>query len=135
MTEERFADQRFRHFLCACLVDLVIEAGYSIHPGEIQGVYDLFVSLGIPPEELDLRGPKEVVRRALLPLLNTPFTVRRRDEQDRITVWVLRLAEIAPYPQTFASFATWYYTLDDLPIETDIVKHVHLEIAAGHWLE
>lgn len=135
MTEERLADQRFRYFLCACLVDLVIEAGYSIHPGEMQGAYDLFVSLGIPPEELDLSGPKETVRRALLPLLNTPFTVRQRDEQDRITTWVLRLAKIAPYPQTFASFATWYYTLDGLPIETDIVKHMTLDIGGGHLHE
>lgn len=135
MTEERFADQRFRHFLCACLVDLVMEAGYAIHPGEMQGAYELFVSLGLPPEELDLRGPKETVRRALLPLLQTPFTVRRRDEQGQSTTWVLRLAEIAPYPQTFASFATWYYTLDGLPIETDIVKHVTLDIGGGHLHE
>ncbi len=135
MTEERLADPRFRHFLCACLVDLVIEAGYPIHPGEMQGAHDLFVSLGIPPEELDLHGPKETVRRALLALLNTPFTVRRCDEQDQSTTWVLRLVDIIPYPQTFASFASWYYTPDGLPIETDIVKHVTLDIGGGHLHE
>ncbi len=135
MTEERLADQRFRHFLCACLVELLVEAEYAIHPGELQGAYDLYMSLGIPPEELDLRGPKETVRRALLALLNTPFTVRRRDEQDQSTTWVLRLVDITPYPQTFASFATWYYTLDGLPIETDIVKHITLDIGGGHLHE
>ena len=135
MTEERLADQRFRNFLCACLAELLIEAGYPIRPVAMQGPYDLFVSLGIPPEELDLRGPKESVRRALLALLNTPFTVRRRDEQDQSTTLVLRLVDITPYPQTFASFATWYYTLDGLPIETDIVKHITLDIGGGHLHE
>src|SRR5260370_14443841 len=43
MTQERFADQRFRHFLSPCLVDLVMEAGYSIHPDEMQGASDPFV--------------------------------------------------------------------------------------------
>ena len=106
MSEERLPDQRYQHFFFACLVEMLIEAGYAIHPGEFQGEYDLYMSLGIPPEELDLRGPKEGVRRALLALLHTSFTVRRRDEQDRITTWTLRLVEITPYPQTFASFAS-----------------------------
>jgi hypothetical protein len=132
MTEERLPDQRYQHFVFACLVELLIEAGYASHPGEWQGEYDLYVSLGIPPEELDLHGPQESVRRALLTLLNTPHTIHRHDEQDRITTWVLRLVEIVPYPQTFGSFATWYYTLDGLPIETDIVKHVTLDIGGGH---
>ncbi|HEX6483276.1 MAG TPA: hypothetical protein VF043_30905 [Ktedonobacteraceae bacterium] len=135
MTEERLADQRFRHFLCACLVELLIDASYPTRSGEMQGTYDLYLSLGIPPEELDRRGPKESVRRALLALLNTPFTVRRRDEQDQSTTWVLRLVDITPYPQTFASFATWYYTSDGLPIETDIVKHITLDIGGGHLHE
>jgi hypothetical protein len=132
MTEERLADQRFRHFLCACLVELLVDAGYPSRPGEMPGTYDLYLSLGIPPEELDLRGPKESVRRVLLALLNTPFTVRRRDEQGQSTTWVLRLIDITPYPQTFASFATWYYTLDGQPIETDIIKHITLDIGGGH---
>ena len=135
MSEERLPDQRYQHFLFACLVEMLIEAGYAIHPGEFQGEYDLYMSLGIPPEELDLRGPKEGVRRALLALLNTSFTVHRRDEQDRITAWTLRLVEITPYPQTFASFASWYYTLDGQPIETDIVKHITLNIGGGHLHE
>jgi hypothetical protein len=132
MTEERLGDQRFRHFLCACLVELLIEAGYAVHSGEWQGHYDLFLGLGIPPEELDLRGPTETVRRTLAGLLHTPCTVRRRDEQDQVTTWTLRLGEIIPYPQTFASFTAWYYTPDGLPIETDIVKHITLDIGGGH---
>lgn len=135
MTEERLADQRYQHFFFACLVALLIKAGYAIHSGELQGEYDFYVSLGIPPEELDLRGPKATVRQALLALLNVPFTIRRHDGQDQITTWKLRLVEIAPYPQTFASFAAWYYTLDGLPIETDVVKHVTLDIGGGHLHE
>jgi len=132
MTEERLADQRFRHFLFACLVELLIEAGYAVHPGESQGHSDLFLGLGIPPEELDLRGPTETVRRALAGLLHTPCTVRRRDEQDQVTTWTLRLGEIIPYPQTFAAFMAWYYTPDGVSIETDVVKHVTLDIGGGH---
>jgi hypothetical protein len=132
MTEERLADLRFRHFLCACLIELLIQAGYAAQPSEWQGYYDLYLGLGIPPEELDLRGPTETVRRALAGLLHTPCNVRRRDEQGQVTTWTLRLDEIIPYPQTFAAFIAWYYTPDGLPIETEIVKHITLDIGGGH---
>jgi antitoxin (DNA-binding transcriptional repressor) of toxin-antitoxin stability system len=85
MTEERLADQRFRHYFYAGLIELLIRAGYGVNPGEWQGYYDLY--LGIPPEELDLRGPMETVRRALSGLLHTPCHVRRYDEQGQVTTW------------------------------------------------
>jgi hypothetical protein len=132
MTDERLADQRFRHSLCACVVELLMAAGYAVRPGEWQGHYDLFLGLGIPPEELDRRGPTEAVRQALAGLLHTPCNVRRCDERDHVTTWTLRLGEIIPYPQTFASFIAWYYTPDGLPIETEIVKHITLDLGGGH---
>jgi len=132
MTDERLADQRFRHFLYACLVELFMAAGYAVHPGEWQGHYDLFLSLGIPPEELDRRGPTEAVQQTLAGLLHTSCTVRRCDERDHVTTWTLHLGEIIPYPQTFGTFLAWYYTPDGLPIETEIVKHITLDIGGGH---
>src|SRR5207245_4444090 len=54
-------------------------------------------------------------------------------DQGQVTTWILRLVEISPYPQSFASFAAWYYTLDGTPIETDIVKHVTLDIGGGQF--
>ena len=132
MTEERLADQRFRHYFYAGLIELLIRAGYAVHQREWQGYYDLYLGLGIPPEELDLRGPMETVRRALSGLLHTPCHVRRHDEQGQVTTWTLRLDEIVPYPQTFAAFIAWYYTPDGLPIETEIVKHITLDIGGGH---
>src|SRR6266536_730548 len=64
MTDERLPDQRYQHYLLACLVELFIEAGYAIHSEAFQGEYDLYAGLGLPPEELDLHGLKDPVRRA-----------------------------------------------------------------------
>ena len=46
---------------------------------------------------------------------------------------MLCLVEVHPYPQSFATFATWYYTLDGTPIDTDLVKHVTLDIGGGQF--
>ena len=73
------------------------------------------------------------MRQALVPLFNTAYTIRRQDEQGHITTWVLRLVELNPYPQTFGSFVAWYYTLDGNPIETDIVRHLTLDLGGGQF--
>lgn len=125
LTEERLLDPRSQHVLFASLVELLLEAGYG---ATIGGEYNLYLSFGIPNEELDLQGPKETVRRALLSIFNRAFTIQRRDEQDRVTTWILRLVEITPYPQSYGSFATCYYTLSGVPLETEIVKYVTLDI-------
>jgi hypothetical protein len=130
-TEERLSDRRYQHFLFASLVELLLEAGYGTTADEIQGKYDLYISIGIPNEEVSLKGPKDSVRQALRSIFNTAFRIHRTDEQGRVTTWVIRLVEITPYPQSFASFVTWYYTLDGIPIETDIVKHITLDIGGG----
>lgn len=134
-TPERLADLRLRHFLCACLVELLIEAGYCFQNDAFQGEHDFYVSFGIPNEELDLRGIREATRQALRSLLHVTRTVRRTDEQGRVTIWVLRLVEVIPYPQSFASYAAWYYTPDGTPIETDIKRHVTLDIGGGQLYE
>ena len=134
-TAERLTDLRLRHFLCACLVEMLIEAGYCLQNEAFQGERDLYVGLGIPNEELDLRGIREATQQALRSLLRVTWTVRRTDEQGRVTTWVLRLVEIVPYPQSFASFAAWYYTPGGTPIETDIERHVTLDIGGGQFHE
>jgi hypothetical protein len=131
MTEDRLPDERFRHYLFACLVEVLLEAGYGPSSGEIPVEYDLYISFGIPNEEMTRKGVKESVGRTLEPIFNTPFTISRIDEQEEKTTWQLRLVEINPYPQSFASFMAWYYTLDGVPIETDIIKHVTLDIGGG----
>jgi hypothetical protein len=49
----------------------------------------------------------------------------------QVTTWNVRLVELLPYPQTFGSFVAWYYSLDGTAIETDLVKHVTLDIGGG----
>ena len=93
--------------------------------------YDLYISFGIPNEEMTRKGVKESVGRTLEPIFNTPFTISRIDEQEEKTTWQLRLVEINPYPQSFASFIAWYSTLDGVPLETDTIKHVTLDIGGG----
>src|ERR1019366_3510800 len=78
-------------------------------------------------------GVNEAVRRALTPLFNTTYTIRRTDERGEVTNWIIRLVELNPYPQTFGSFVTWYYTVDGTPVETDIVKHLTLDIGGGQF--
>jgi hypothetical protein len=132
-TEERLLDERYQCFLPACVVELLRGAGYGTQHNEFQGHYDLSIGFGIPNEEITLSGPRDTVRLALRSIFNKKYTVRRTDEQGRVTTWVLCLVEIHPYPQSFASFATWYYTLDGTPIDTDLVKHVTLDIGGGQF--
>ena len=130
-TEERLPDERYRHFLFACLVELLREAGYETPQRDWQGEHSLYLSFGIPNEEVTRNGVKEPVNRALQQIFNVPHTVRRTDEQGHTATWHVRITELSPYPQTFGSFLTWYYTADGAAIETDIVKHVTLDIGGG----
>lgn len=129
MTHDRLPDERYRRYLFASLVELLLEAGYE----ESQDGYDLYLSFGIPNEEVNRNGMNDAVRHALIPLFNTLYTIRRTDEQGLVTTWALRLVELNPYPQTFGSFVPWYYTVDGTPIETSIVKHLTLDIGGGQF--
>ncbi|TMC21443.1 MAG: hypothetical protein E6J34_09540 [Chloroflexi bacterium] len=71
MTEERLPDERYRRYLFACLVELLLEAGYGTLSREFQGEHDLFLSFGLPNEEVRHGNVSEVVRQALTPLLKT----------------------------------------------------------------
>ncbi len=137
MTDERLHDQRYQCYLAACLVELLIAAGYGQLDrdgrliGEWQGEYDLYTSFGIPNEEITISGPTKEASNALRLIFNVPFAISRTDEHGVTTRWVVRLVEINPYPQSFASFACWYYTVDGTPISTRIVKHVTIDIGGG----
>lgn len=128
-TTERLPDVRFQSYLAACLVELLLEAGYR------SGSYDIYTSFGIPNEEMTLHGAKLAVTAVLRLLYRTPFVVERADEQGQVTTWTIRLVELAPYPQSFGSFAAWYYTLDGKPISTTVVRHVTLDIGGGQFHE
>jgi hypothetical protein len=138
-TAERIPDDRYQAFLAGFLVHLLIEAGYGqrdeqgILLGEEQGEYNLYCSFGVPNEELSLSGVKQEVAAALRMIFNVPFDVTRTDERGHVTHWRVRLVEISPYPQTFGSFAAWYYTCDGSPIETSIVKQITLDIGGGQF--
>ena len=133
MTQDRLPDERYRRYLFACLVELLLEARYETPSHEPQGAYDLYLSFGIPNEEVSRGGISEAIRRALAPLFNTTYTIRRTDEHGQVTTWMVRLVELNPYPQTFGSFVTWYYTVDGTPVDTDIVKHLTMDIGGGQF--
>lgn len=136
-TAERLPDERYQSYLAACLVELLIEAGYGSRGsdghvlGDWQGEHNLYTSFGIPNEEITLAGSTKEASQALRLIFNTPFNIIRTDERGQKTSWLVRLVEINPYPQSFASFAAWYYTVDGTPIETRIIKHVTIDIGGG----
>lgn len=129
MTHDRLPDERYRCFLFACLVELLLEAGYE----ETQDPYDLYLSFGVPNEEASPGSVSDSLRQALSLIFNISFTIRRTDEQGKITTWNLRIVDLNPYAQTFGSFIPWYYTVDGMPVETSIVKHLTLDIGGGQF--
>lgn len=129
LTPERLPDERFQSYFAACLIALLIEAGYA------PGTHDLYASFGIPNEEITLQGARPEVSQALRLLFNVPFAVECTDEQGQRTSWNIRLVELTPYPQSFGAFAAWYYTLDGRPGETTVVRHVTLDIGGGQCHE
>jgi len=137
MTHERLYDERYQSYLAACLVELLIEAGYGQRGndgcvlGGWQGEHNLYCSFGVPNEEVTLAGPTAEASAALRLIFNVPFSVARTDERGQKTQWVVRLVEINAYPQSFASFATWYYSIDGTPIDTRIIKHVTIDVGGG----
>lgn len=136
-TRERLHDERYQSYLAACLIELLIKAGYGSRGndgrllGSWQGEYNLYTSFGVPNEEITLVGPTKETSDVLHLIFQVPFSVIRTDERGQKTEWLVRLVEINPYPQSFASFATWYYTVDGTPIDTRIVKHVTIDIGGG----
>jgi len=137
MTDERLHDPRYQSYLAACLVELLMASGYGKRGNdgrllpEWQGEYNLYSSFGVPNEEISLAGPTAETSAALRLIFNVPFHITRTDERGQKTGWLVRLVEINPYPQSFASFASWYYTTDGTPIDTRIVKHVTIDIGGG----
>ncbi len=86
MTGDRLPDERYRRSLFACLVELLLEAEYGTPSYEFQGEYDLYLSFGLPNEEVSRGGVNETVRRALTPFFNTtpiPFAVPMNAEGSR----------------------------------------------------
>lgn len=129
LTPERLTDERYRASLFACLVECLLNAGYN----ETSDVYDLYLSFGIPNEEVSRNQISGPVRQVLPLIFNKTMTIKRTDEQGQLTTWNIRLVELNPYPQTFGSFIPWYYTVDGMPIETPIVKHLTLDIGGGQY--
>lgn len=136
---ERFPDHRFQRFIAAFQVELLVKAGHGKRDasGELlagwQGEFDIFLAIGLPPEEVDRNGATQEARDALKYIFNKPFEVVRVDEQGQETTWRLFFVEFVPYGQTFGSFCAWYYTLEGTPITTNIDRHITLDIGGGQF--
>ncbi|WP_201393161.1 hypothetical protein [Ktedonobacter sp. SOSP1-52] len=136
---ERFPDHRFQRFIAAFQVELLVRAGHGKRDasGKLmeggQGEFNIFLSIGLPPEEVDRNGATPEAREALKYIFNKPFEVVRVDEQGQETTWHLCFVEFVPYGQTFGSFCAWYYTLEGTPIATNIDRHITLDIGGGQF--
>lgn len=139
LSPERFPDHRFQRFIAAFQVELLVKAGHGkrdvagkLLQGE-QGEFNMFLAIGLPPEEVDRNGVTPEAREALKYIFNKPFEVVRIDEQGQETTWHLSFVEFVPYGQTFGSFCAWYYTLDGTPVGTNIDRHITLDIGGGQF--
>jgi hypothetical protein len=130
-TRDRLPDPRFQRFLIADLVELLRLAGYAASSETDAGEYRLYLGFGLPNEEVSRNGVEQPVREILRQLIAQPFTVQRTDEEGRIATWQIRITELHPYAQTFGSFLCWYATPEGLPLATDIVRHVTLDLGGG----
>ena len=136
---ERFPDHRFQRFIAAFQVELLVKAGYGKRnaAGKLiegwQGEFDIYLAIGLPPEEVDRNGTTHEASEALKYIFNKPFEVVRVDEQGQETIWRLFFVEFVPYGQTFGSFCAWYYTLEGTPIATNIERHITLDIGGGQF--
>ncbi|WP_376794432.1 hypothetical protein [Thermogemmatispora sp.] len=131
LSPDRLPDPRWQRFFFACLVELLQAAGYE-RPGRAwQGEYALLLSLGLPNEELSRNSLHPAVLQALRPLLEVPRLVQRTDEGGQTSTWRLRLVDVTPYPQTFGSFAAWYYSPTGEALPTHVVKHLTFDIGGG----
>lgn len=136
---ERFPDHRFQRFIAAFQVELLVKAGHGKRDasGKLmegwQGEFNIFLAIGLPPEEVDRNGATHEAREALKYIFNKPFEVVRVDEQEQETTWRLFFVEFVPYGQTFGSFCAWYYTLEGTPIATNIDRHITLDIGGGQF--
>jgi len=75
-TEQRLPDERYQHFLFACLVELLQEAGYGTSVSDWQGEYNLYLSFGLPNEEVTRNGVTAPVNHALQQIFNGAHLVR-----------------------------------------------------------
>lgn len=130
LTEERLRDARYRSFLFASLVEMLVQAHYT--PRGAQHEYHLFVGFGIPNEEVSLAGTLSATQVVLKTLMHQRVMVERTDEEGVTITWALRLVELTPFPQSLGSFFAWYYRIDGTPIETDILRYVSLDFGGGH---
>ncbi len=136
---ERFPDHRFQRFIAAFQVELLVKAGHGRRDaaGNLlegwQGEFNIFLAIGLPPEEVDRNGASQEAREALKYIFNKPFEVVRVDEQGQETTWRIFFVEFVPYGQTFGSFCAWYYTSEGTPIATNIDRHITLDIGGGQF--
>ncbi len=130
-TQDRLPDPRFQRFLLAGLVELLRTAGYGAASETDAADYTLYLGFGLPNEEVSRSGVDKPVRETLRQFVAQPFTVQRTDEEERTATWQVRLVELHPYAQTFGSFLCWYATPDGIPLSTDIVRHVTLDLGGG----
>src|ERR1700730_17683941 len=78
MTDERLHDERYQSYLAACLVELLISAGYGQRdrdghlPACCWGEHNLYCSFGVPNEEITLKGPATETSAALRLIFNVP---------------------------------------------------------------
>jgi hypothetical protein len=108
-TPQRLADPRQRQFLAACLVELLVAAGYEA------GAYNLALNFAIPNTEVVREGEQSdkmlvrvETRDALREhLRGAIWKVERVNARGGRTEWTLTLGQLVPQAQSLGTFVCW----------------------------
>lgn len=130
-TRERFSDPRYARFLLYVIATLFKKAGYE------QGDYDILLAPGMPNEEMKETGngsqldPETQQAMSAALCANKQWRIRLTDQHGRPTQYNLKIADLAPGPQSYAGFYAWQYRPDGQAAQTMIEEIVLEDLGAN----
>ena len=118
-TRARVSDPRYPRFLMYAVAHLFQKAGYK--PGD----YDLLLAVGMPNEEMveTAHGAQldpETQAALTGALCGKRWRIRITDREGTSAQFNLKIADLAPGPQSYAAFYAWQFKPDGQPAQTDI---------------
>ena len=129
-TRARLSDPRYAQFLMFTIANLFEKAGYP------SGDYDLLVAPGMPNEEMvetatGSQLDEETQKALTFSLCQKRWRIRIADPYGSTRQFNLKVADLAPGPQSYAGFYAWQYRPDGQPAQTIINEILLADLGAN----